>query len=228
MLPPHWPYAPRAAVPAFTCREQVQLPGLAGFWNLEAAPELDLSHAGGGLADAFGRGGVLRAGPVVLRPYKRGGLLRHLNGNLYAGPGRFRRECQVHRALWAAGLPTVEPLGFAHRPRLWGSEGVYLSRFQEGLPWPRAWDQPGIAEQRRTLLEALCAWGLHSPDLNATNILIAPGGAILALDWDQARWAPGPGLMARYQERLTRSLRKLGAPRELIAFAGRLAEKGNP
>ena len=215
-LPSQWPYAPRGACATFAVRRQVELPGLSGLWDLEAAPDLDLTHAGDGLAGAFGRGGVLRAGPVVLRPYKRGGLVRHVNANLYPGPSRFQREAQVHRALWQAGLATVEPLGWAHRRRLWGSEGVYLSRFQEGVPWPRAWQQPGVIEQVRTLLEALCAWGLLAPDLNATNFLIAPDGQVLALDWDQARWAPGPGLMARYRERLARSLRKLRAPEEVL------------
>jgi hypothetical protein len=179
---------------------------------LEAVPGLELAQAGHGLAGVFGRGGVLRAGPVVLRPYRRGGLLRHVNADVYAGPGRFQREFQVHRALWDAGLPTVEPLGWATRSRLWGSQGVYLSRFAQAVPWPRAWDHPQVAGQVRTLLEALCAWGLHAPDLNATNILVTPEGGILALDWDRARWAPGPGLMARYRERLLRSLAKLGAP----------------
>ena len=203
-LPRSWPYPPRETSEPPERREGVALPGLAGLWNLEAVPGLDLSGEGSGLAGAFGRGGVLRAGSVVLRPYRRGGLLRHVNANLYAGPDRFRQEFQVHRALWDAGLPTVEPLGWAHRGRLWGSEGVFLSRFAEGTPWPRSWEQPRGLEQVRQLLEALCAWGLFAPDLNATNLLFGPGGELLALDWDGARWAPGPGLMAHYREHLSR------------------------
>ena len=160
---------------------------------------------------------MLRAGTVVLRPYRRGGLVRHLNDRIYWGRQRFQGELLVHRALWAAGLPTVEPLGWAFRPRLWGCEGVFLSRLGEGVPWPRAWDRREVLPQLRTLLEALCGWGLYAPDLNATNVLVAPSGAILTLDWDRARWRPGDGLMARYRERLVRSLAKLGAPREIIS-----------
>ena len=166
-----------------------------------------------GLGRSFGRGGVLRAGVVVLRPYRRGGLVRHLNERIYASPERFRREFQVHRALWAAGLPTVEPLGWACRRRLWGWEGVYLTRWAEGVPWPRAWDRSGeVLPALRLLLEALCAWGLRAPDLNATNIMVQPSGAILALDWDRAEWSIDEHLMAHYRERLVRSLAKLGAP----------------
>ncbi|MDR3672506.1 MAG: hypothetical protein P4L36_16790 [Holophaga sp.] len=216
-LPPQWPYPPRGPQPAPESHAQAALPGLPGRWILEAVPGLALDEAAAGLGQAFGRGGVLRAGTVVLRPYRRGGLVRHVNERIYLGHQRFQEEFQVHRALWAAGLPTVEPLGWAYRPRLWGCEGVFLTRLGAGVPWPRAWDQHGVAPQLRALLEALCGWGLYAPDLNATNVLVDPSGAILTLDWDRARWMPGDGLMERYRERLTRSLAKLGAPREIIS-----------
>ena len=217
-LPPQWPYPRRETWAEPESRTQVELPGLPGLWSLEAMPGLAFPEPGRGLDQAFGRGGVLRAGPVVLRPYRRGGLVRHVNAGVYCGTGRFLREFQVHRALWAAGLPTVEPLGWAHRPRLWGTEGVFLTRFADAVPWPRAWDQsPALLPQLRTLLEALCAWGLYAPDLNATNILVDPAGAILTLDWDRARWWPDGNLMGRYRKRLLRSLEKLGAPPEISA-----------
>ena len=216
-LPPSWPYAPRPSTGAVAGQDQVALPGLPGHWTLHAVPGLALGdRTASGLTGAFGRGGVLRAGDLVLRPYRRGGLVRHLNPDVYGSPARFEREFQVHQALWEAGLPTVEPLGWAHRPRAWGVEGVYLTRFQEGTPWPRAWDRLEVLPQIRTLLEALCAWGLLAPDLNATNFHVTEGG-LLALDWDGARWAPGSNLRPHYHERLIRSLRKLGAPGALLA-----------
>jgi hypothetical protein len=213
-LPSSWPFAPRGPSAAPVASRTV-LPGLDGVWHLEAAAGLDLSAPPAALGGAFGRGGVFRCGEVVLRPYRRGGLVRHVNERIYAGPGRFRRECQVHRALWDAGLPTVEPLGWAFRPRLWGCEGVYLTRFTAGAPWPRAWDAAGL-DQVRAILDALCAWGLYAPDLNATNFLVEPGGHVLALDWDRALWTPGVPLLERYRQRLARSLRKLGAPPEIV------------
>jgi len=213
-LPPQWPYAPRGPL-APAERIRAALPGLSGLWTLEAVPGLALGEPAGGMGQAFGRGGVLRAGAVVLRPYRRGGLVRHVNSAIYWSPARFQREFQVHRALWAAGLPTVEPLGWACRRRLWGWEGVYLSRFAYAAPWPRAWDR-AVPAQLRILLDALCAWGLYAPDLNATNVLVDPSGAILTLDWDRAWWTPEAGLMQRYRERLIRSLRKLGAPSAIV------------
>ena len=71
----------------------------------------------------------------------------------------------------------------------------------------------------RALLQALCAWGLFAPDLNATNFHLRPDGQVLALDWDRAHWpsgASGALLLERYRRRLDRSLRKLGAPPEIV------------
>ena len=198
------------------------LPGLGGGWTLVVAPDLELEGSGEALAGAFGRGGVRRLGSVVLRPYRRGGLVRHLNARIYLSPARFIREFQVHRALWLAGFPTVEPLGYALRRRGWGVEGVYLTRHEACEPWPRRWDAP--VEPLRPLLESLCAWGLYAPDLNATNVMVAPEGGLLILDWDRAAWRSGD-LFPRYQARLLRSLEKLGAPGALIRAVRAWQEK---
>ena len=214
-LPPTWPFPPRAPGPAPERREGMALPGQDGLWTLTAVPGLDLAPAAAALEGAFGRGGVARCGDVVLRPYRRGGLVRHLNGRIYARPDRFRREFEVHRALWDAGLPTVEPLGWAFRPRAWGCEGVFLTRFAAGTPWPRAWDA-GALPQVRAILEALGNWGLLAPDLNATNFLVTPQGQVLALDWDRSAWTDAGDLRTRYRERLARSLAKLGAPPAIV------------
>ena len=217
-LPPDWPYPPRPRSAPAELRERAELPGLPGTWRLVVVPGLALEAPGAASGLAFGRGGILRAGDLMLRPYRRGGLVRHVNARLYPGPGRFRREFLAHQALWDAGAPTVEPLGWAARRRLWGWEGVYLTRHVPALPWPQAWERSDqLAPQLDTLLRALCAWGLLAPDLNATNLLLDAAGNLLALDWDRARWLPGQALMARYRARLARSLAKLGAPPEVQA-----------
>ena len=211
-LPAQWPFQRRSQGLSPVSRAGVELPGLGGGWTLIAAPELELGEAQG-LEGAFGRCGVRRLGDVVLRPYRRGGLLRHLNERIYLSPARFAREFLVHRALWLAGFPTVEPLGYALRHRAWGFEGCFLTRFAECSPWPRQWGD--IADPLRQQIEALCAWGLFSPDLNATNVMLTPNGETLLLDWDRAAWG-GSRLFPRYKARLRRSLSKLKAPREIL------------
>jgi len=216
-LPTGWPFERRDQGDAPVARGGVDLPGLGAGWTLIASPALDLSGEAGDLEGAFGRGGVRRLGSVVLRPYRRGGLMRHLNERIYLSPARFAREFLVHRALWLAGFPTVEPLGYALRRRAWGVEGVFLTRHADCEPWPRQWQIGGeVLAQLRQRIDALCAWGLFSPDLNATNVMIAPSGEVLLLDWDRAAWG-GKGLLLRYRTRLLRSLEKLGAPREILS-----------
>jgi len=158
----------------------------------------------------------------VIRPYRRGGLVRHVNERIYASIGRFAREASVHLALWDAGFPTVEPLGYGYRKRLWGVEGVYLTRYVEAMPWPARWDRsPIVVPQVVQLVDSLAAWGLHAPDLNATNFLVAAGDRVVALDWDRSNWSQATDLRARYAERLLRSLRKLGAPDSVVLLVQR-------
>jgi len=214
-LPASWPYSLRPAEASPILQTAQGIPGQGGGWNLIAAPDLSLEGEAAGLGAAFGRGGVRRLGEVVLRPYRRGGLVRHLNARIYASPQRFAQEFTVHRALWLAGFPTVEPLGYAARRRGWGFEGLFLTRFADCEPWPRRWELSALALLREQI-DALCAWGLFAPDLNATNVMVTKEGGVSLLDWDRARWVGGD-LLARYRARLLRSLDKLRAPSEIIA-----------
>lgn len=215
-LPSPWPFPMRAPGPPPELRKGLTIPSEGGGWTVLAAPDLDLDGEAAALSGAFGRGGVRRLGEVVLRPYRRGGLVRHLNARTYASSARFAQEFLVHRALWLAGFPTVEPLGYAVRRRAWGVEGLFLTRHAECAPWPRDWNALSQPTARlRPLIEALCMWGLHSPDLNATNVMITPEGGVLLLDWDRATWDGGE-LLAKYRDRLVRSLAKLEAPCEII------------
>lgn len=201
-------------MPALERREDVDIPGHGRGWVLEALAGLELAGTLQPLGGAFGRGGVARLGACVVRPYRRGGLVRHLNERTYPGPHRFRQELNVHRALWAAGLPTVEPLGCAWRRHGWGVEGLYLTRWEAGEPWPRRWDGASWSEIAR-ILRALSAWGCWIPDLNATNVFIDAEGTVRVLDFDRATFQASGDLEPRYLERLQRSLAKLEAPQAL-------------
>ena len=79
--------------------------------------------------------------------------------------------------------------------------------------------------QFASLLDSLSAWGLHAPDLNATNFIIDDEGHLLALDWDRAGWSgPGKALLEAYLNRLDRSLYRLNAPEEVRAMIHQLGE----
>ena len=219
-LPATWPYRPRPAGEAPSLQAAMDLPGLGKGWSFFGKQSLPFGEEHP-LGKAFGRGGVRRCGEVVLRPYRRGGLVRHLNERIYASPMRFAQEFAIHQALWESGFPTVEPLGYAWKRKHWAVEGVYLTRFTACEPWPRHWGSSReVLSELKGQLEALCAWGLFAPDLNATNVMIAAEGEVLLLDWDRAAWG-GTKLFMRYQARLLRSLEKLRAPREVIEAVSR-------
>ena len=213
-LPDLWPYEPRTKLPAVEPRTPFAIAGAGGGWTFEGALGVDLDGEGGSLPSAFGRGGVRRLGGLVLRPYQRGGMVAKVNAKTYASPARFRRELAVHRALWEAGFPTVEPLGLAWRRSGLGVEGLYFTRFAEAKPWPSDWSAP-LSDELVKALRSLEAWGLFAPDLNATNVMWGAEGLVL-LDWDRAAWSGG-ALLPRYRARLMRSLVKLGAPEALRA-----------
>lgn len=219
-LPPDWPYASRSGSIVWQIRSGQDLGSAGGGWTLAVPEDLDLGAPPVPLDGALGRGGILRSGDTVIRPYRRGGLVRFLSQRSYPSPRRFVRELEVHRALWQAGFPTVLPLGWGKRRAGLAWEGLCLTRLEDGVPWPRDWDAgrghlPALAEAIR----ALAAWGLWAPDLNATNVLLTPAGLRL-LDWDRAAFVPGAGLERLYRRRLARSLAKLEAPADLrAAFA---------
>ncbi len=219
LLPSSWPYPLRDAGVVPERVAGLSIPGLGSGWTAFLRSSISFDVEACPLVHAFGRGGIQRLGDVVARPYRRGGLVRHFNARIYASPVRFAREFAVHWALWAAGFPTVEPLGYAFRRCLWGVEGTYFTRFVESQAWPACWDRsPEILPPLNVMLDALAAWGLHAPDLNATNILLTTEGQVLALDWDRAAWTGATDLRARYDGRLRRSLQKLGAPKSLFPF----------
>lgn len=221
-LPDAWPYPPGMSLRPLGCRLNMDLPGFGGGWRVCTPGGTPILGEAVPLAGAYGRGGILRVGDLVMRPYLRGGLLRHLNERTYRTHLRFAAEHAVHRGLYEAGFPTVEPLGYAWRPKGLGVEGVLFTRLTEGEAWPRNWAM-GLArrEELRAAVAALCTWGLWSPDVNATNVLFPTGGGVVLLDWDRARFMPeGIDLWPRYRARLERSLRKLGAPAETLSIIG--------
>jgi hypothetical protein len=221
-LPDNWRFETRGVSGELKSAENVGLPGLGLGWNLFSTADVPETAEAAPLDHVFGRGGLIQAGDIILRPYRRGGLVRHFNKRTFLTTKRFHTEYNVHAALWRAGLPTVEPVGYAYRRHLLGFEGVYITRSAEGQPWPKTWidtnhsNQVTFANQVADLIESLAAWGLWAPDMNATNFLVTSDGRVLALDWDKAAWTTKPRLVERYWMRLERSLYKLNAPVALI------------
>jgi len=197
----------------------MELPGLTGSWRVVSKTDrYDFSETKR-LDGLFGRGGLIQTGGYILRPYRRGGCVRFFNKNMYLTAGRFKAEYDVHTALWDAGFPTVEPVGYAYRRHYCGVEGVFITRMADSLPWPKVWgcgNSGNQTAQIAQLIMSLSDWGLWAPDLNATNFIVTPNGQMLILDWDRAGWTKNRGLLKNYWVRLERSMYKLNAPAALI------------
>ncbi|MDR2561363.1 MAG: hypothetical protein LBC63_06315 [Holophagales bacterium] len=221
-LPNDWPFQLRKEGSANRKLESVKgasLPGFDGKWRLFSVE--DISGAGGGMSlnTPFGRGGLIQAGSYIFRPYRRGGLMARINSGTYSSPLRFEFEFVVHEALWNAGFPTVEPIGYAYRRHYLGYKGVFITRAADAHPWPLHWGRSGSGGhivQVAALIKALASWGLWAPDLNAGNFIVGANGQMLALDWDKAMWTIKWRLLKRYWARLRRSLIKLDAPQPMI------------
>lgn len=184
-----------------------------------------------------GRGGVgaflLRHDlPVVLRPYRRGGLVGRINRSRYLGiaPRPFR-ELRTAVAIAAAGVPTPEPLGAAV---LWDAPGVYRGAFVSRELWGAAnlWRflQQAPADQRGAACAAAAALvrrlhdaGALHPDLNLQNFLIRRGGGGIEawlIDLDGARFT---SVTPRHRQdafaRICRSIRRLDPESAVVTLA---------
>lgn len=197
----------------------------------------ELAASGGGSAGGTGRGATVLfdAGGhrLVLRHYRRGGMVRHLVADRYLRTGlrnsRPWRELAILTRLHAGGMPVPCPIAARIAPA-----GI-LS------PWYRGDLVTGYLAGTRTLAETVragspdeIAWsaigatiarfhaaGVDHADLNAHNVLLDDDGAVYLIDFDRARlrmrsrgrWAEGN------LARLRHSLDKLAAQEPGFAFS---------
>lgn len=202
------------------------------------------AHAADG---RFGRSALTRlclpdGDTILVRPYRRGGLLGSLLGSLHLGSQRPLQEVAVTEAARTAGVPTLEVLGAVIERVAPGVSRFWLiSREVQGardlLEILR--DEP-IQQTRSRVLEAashsvraLHDAGIRHADLNLKNILIGtdtdePRALVIDLDRSCLIGTPlGEADRLANLMRLLRSLRKqshlagrsLASPRDCVRFA---------
>ena len=162
--------------------------------------------------------------PMFVRRYRRGGLMRFLVADLYAGlVPRPLCELVVNARAHQRGLPVVEPLGAMVEwfgPCFY--RGWFLTRALEGatlwnllLAGGEAAIRRQALEQARVSIDRLHDGGLDHADLNFHNLFVRTGESpvgVVLLDLDKARLYPGPLTGARRRRnfrRLARSALKL-------------------
>jgi len=166
--------------------------------------------------------------PMFARRSRRGGLMRFVVSDLYAGvmPRPFN-ELMVTAGAHQQGLPVVEPMGASVEkagPMLY--RGWFLTRAMEGRTLWNLLLSSGAQRIRRSALEQARAaidrmhdGGLYHADLNFHNLFLCEGEQpprVIVLDLDRARLYPAA---------LTASLRRANF-RRLARSARRLARAG--
>jgi len=175
-----------------------------------------VSAAGAGRGSAW----LIEVGTrrLVLRHYRRGGLIAWLSDDLYwwRGPERTRsfREWRLLHHLRRAGFPVPRPVAAGYRlqgsrytadilmDHLPNTETLAQRLTQGPLPLS-SWIEIGRCIRR--FVDA----GVHHADLNANNVLLDAEGRIWLIDFDRARLRR-PGMWSDAMlARLYGSLRKL-------------------
>ncbi|MBW3628783.1 MAG: hypothetical protein KY464_05730 [Gemmatimonadetes bacterium] len=167
---------------------------------------------------------------VLVRAYRRGGMMRHVNGGRYFLGHRAFDELRATEHAAASGVRVPVVIAALERAARPGYTAALVTRWIPGGGELSAWlvgkDEGAAA---RVLHESgeqvgkMHAAGVAHPDLNLRNLLVtqlAGDPRVYLLDFDRARLFAGavPGARrARDLRRLARSARKLGAP---IARAG--------
>lgn len=136
-------------------------------------------------------------GTVLVRAYRKGGLLRHLRGPLFGGRWRPLEELVLHRRLAALNVPVAQAVGCVVLRKPWGWRGFLLVEEVPGALDLEAWlhgtrlpgGSPDAAVLRRAgrSVRRLHDAGVAHADLHPKNLLLAPDGRVLVLDLDKAR-----------------------------------------
>lgn len=168
---------------------------------------------------------------IVIRPYLRGGLVRHFSREHYFGARpRPYRELRVTEMLRHSGVPTVEVLAAGVR---WVVPGIYrgvlMTREVPGAMnlW-QYWRAVEPADRERIAAIAAAATialhgagGVH-PDLNLQNYLVsraAGGYAVRVIDCDGVRLRKvTPRDRQAAFDRLCRSVRRLDPNSEVVTL----------
>lgn len=161
---------------------------------------------------------------VVVRRYRRGGLVRHVNAGRYFAGNRALDELRATEHARAGGVRTARVIAAVEHPRVFGYTALLATLRIPGAVDAAAWlanaeesAREGMLREAGRELAAIHAAGVAHPDVNLRNLLVVDGSggpAVFVIDFDRARLYRGgvpASARAAALRRLARSARKLGA-----------------
>jgi len=161
-------------------------------------------------------------GPVAVKQFARGGMLRHLNRNRYVHWPRSRseREFRWLEAVRRVGIAAPRPIAFAVRGRVIGQCWLVMKALAEHRSLIQAARQgrldDTVCAQVAGQIRILMAHGIWHRDLHPGNVLLDKQNNPRIIDFDKACYANNRRLLKRrYRKRWNRAIVKHNLPGEL-------------
>ena len=163
-------------------------------------------------------------GSVVIKHYRRGGLMRYFIKRRYLkfGKTRARREFEMLAFAGALGINVPEPIAYAHRGRLFYRAWLVTREIHQPLSLARLslQDEDKTTTAMHSVIEQISALiqnDILHVDLHPGNVLVDAAGKVYLLDFDKGSVCHGnrQKLKNRYITRWKRAVNKHGLPKLL-------------
>ncbi len=167
-------------------------------------------------------------GKAVVRRYRRGGMVRHLNRDRYFGGDRAAHELRATERARSGGVHAPEVIAAGRIGAFPGYRAMIATRLIPGVQDAATALLAG-RDTNEVLFEAgqqigrMHAAGVAHPDLNLRNLLVGKLGELWVIDFDRAQLFEGVVPRARRRRdlaRLVRSYVKLGLPVNPVRLGG--------
>jgi 3-deoxy-D-manno-octulosonic acid kinase len=164
-------------------------------------------------------------GSVVIKHYRRGGLMRYFIKRRYLkfGKSRAQREFEMLDIAGALGINVPEPVAYAHRGRLFCQAWLVTREIHQPVSLARL----SLQNEKKTCaamqsvieqISALIQNDILHVDLHPGNVVVDNVGKVYLLDFDKGRVSQGnrQKLKNHYLTRWQRAVNKHGLPKFLI------------
>lgn len=173
-----------------------------------------------------GRAAVTRTtlpgiGPVVVKQYTRGGIIRRFNKTFYLNFSRYRSQCEheLLKFLYHLGVSVPVSIAFARRGFFFYQAWLITKEIKNAITLADAVLKdpdrvravmPDLSRQVEILIENQ----IHHVDLHPGNVLVTPENRLYLIDFDKARTTPvnRRRLREKYIRRWQRAVLKYRLP----------------
>jgi tRNA A-37 threonylcarbamoyl transferase component Bud32 len=163
-------------------------------------------------------------GSVVIKHYRRGGLMRYFVKNRYLkfGKTRAQREFEMLKIAGALGINVPQPIAYAHCGRLFYRAWLVTREIRQPVSLARL----SLLDEKKTAtamqsaiaqMVALIQNSIWHVDLHPGNVVVDAVGKVYLLDFDKGSLYRGDRhkLKNRYLNRWKKAVNKHGLPKFL-------------